>query len=58
VRAHQERGAEGARAGLLGILTALRAAFLLCGARNLVALRASRPVILDPLRTWIEGLGE
>jgi isopentenyl-diphosphate delta-isomerase len=58
VRAHQERGAEGARAALLGILTALRAAFLLCGARNLVALRASRPVILDPLRTWIEGLGE
>ncbi|HEY6100000.1 MAG TPA: alpha-hydroxy-acid oxidizing protein, partial [Anaeromyxobacter sp.] len=58
VRAHQEGGAEGARATLLGILTALRAAFLLCGARNLVALRASRPVILDPLRTWIEGLAE
>ncbi|HZR07024.1 MAG TPA: type 2 isopentenyl-diphosphate Delta-isomerase [Myxococcales bacterium] len=56
VRAHQEGGSDAARATLVGILTALRAAFLLCGARNAVALRASRPVILDPLRTWIEGL--
>jgi hypothetical protein len=29
---------------------------LLCGARNTAALRASRPVILEPLLTWIEGL--
>jgi isopentenyl diphosphate isomerase/L-lactate dehydrogenase-like FMN-dependent dehydrogenase len=58
VRAHQEGGAEAARAQLVGVLTALRAAFLLCGARNAVALRASRPVILEPLSTWIEGLGE
>ncbi len=56
VRAHQEGGAEAARATLVGILTALRAAFLLCGARNAAALRASRPVILDPLQTWVEGL--
>jgi isopentenyl-diphosphate delta-isomerase len=58
VRAHQRGGVEGARAVLSGILGALRAAFLLCGARNVAALRASRPVILDPLRTWIEELAE
>jgi len=56
VRAHQQSGIEGARAELAGILGALRAAFLLCGARDAKALRASRRVILDPLRTWIEGL--
>ena len=58
VRAHQEGGAEAARSALLGILTSLRAAFLLCGARNVVALRASRPIIVEPLKSFIEGLGE
>jgi len=56
VRAHHQSGIEGARAELSGILGALRAAFLLSGARDAAALRASPPVILDPLRTWIEGL--
>ena len=58
VRAHQQGGVESARAVLQGFLASLRAAFLLCGARNVVALRASRPVILEPLRSWIEGLAE
>lgn len=56
VRAHQQGGVEAARATLRGAIDALRAAFLLCGARNLVALQASRPVILEPLKSWIEGL--
>jgi isopentenyl diphosphate isomerase/L-lactate dehydrogenase-like FMN-dependent dehydrogenase len=43
---------------LKGTVDALRAAFLLCGARNVVALRASRPVVLEPLKSWIEGLAE
>jgi isopentenyl-diphosphate delta-isomerase len=58
VRAHQQGGVEAARAALRGALTALRAAFLLCGARNAVSLRASRPVVLEPLKSWIEGLAE
>jgi len=57
VRAHHQSGIEGARAELSGMLGALRAAFLLSGARDAAALRASTRVILDPLRTWIEGLG-
>jgi len=57
VRAHHQSGIEGARAELSGMLDALRAAFLLSGAGDAAALRASTPVILDPLRTWIEGLG-
>jgi isopentenyl-diphosphate delta-isomerase len=56
VRAHQQGGVEAARATLRAVIDALRAAFLLCGARNLVALRATRPVILEPLKSWIEGL--
>jgi isopentenyl-diphosphate delta-isomerase len=56
VRAHQQAGIEGARTALSGVLAALRAALLLCGARNLAALRASRPVILEPLRTWVASL--
>jgi isopentenyl diphosphate isomerase/L-lactate dehydrogenase-like FMN-dependent dehydrogenase len=56
VRAHHQSGIEGARSELSGMLGALRAAFLLSGARDAAALRASTRVILDPLRTWIEGL--
>jgi isopentenyl-diphosphate delta-isomerase len=56
VRAHQQRGIEGARAELGGIVVALRAALLLCGARDVASLRATRPVILEPLRTWIASL--
>jgi len=58
VRAHQKGGVEAARAALKGAIDALRAALLLCGARNVAALRASRPVILEPLKSWIEGLAE
>jgi isopentenyl-diphosphate delta-isomerase len=56
VRAHQQGGIEAARAALSGLLSALRSALLLCGARDVAALRASRPVLLEPLRAWIEGL--
>jgi isopentenyl-diphosphate delta-isomerase len=56
VRAHHEGGVEGAQAALLSIISALRAACLLVGARNVAALRASRPVILEPLKTWQEQL--
>ena len=56
VRAHQQGGIEAARAALAGITAALRAAFLLCGARNVAALRATRPVILEPLQTWVRSL--
>jgi isopentenyl-diphosphate delta-isomerase len=56
VRAHQQSGVEGARSALDAILTALRAALLLCGCRDVAALRASGPVILEPLRTWMQGL--
>ncbi len=56
VRAHQQGGVEAARAALQAVVATLRAAMLLCGARNTAALRASRPVILEPLQTWIEGL--
>ncbi|HEY6911491.1 MAG TPA: type 2 isopentenyl-diphosphate Delta-isomerase [Myxococcales bacterium] len=56
VRAHQEGGIEGARARLRAAVGALRAAFLLSGAADAAALRASRPVILEPLRAWIDGL--
>ena len=56
VRAHQQGGIEAARAAFKAILTALRAAFLLCGARDKAALRASRPIVLEPLKTYIEGL--
>ena len=58
VRAHQQGGVATAREALRACIAALRAAFLLCGARNAVALRASRPIVLEPLKTWIEGLAE
>ena len=56
VRAHQQGGVEVARETLRNAIHAVRAAYLLCGARNSVALRASRPVVLEPLKSWIAGL--
>ena len=56
VRAHQQGGIEAARATLQACIAALRAAFLLCGARDAAALRSSKPIVLEPLKTWIEGL--
>jgi isopentenyl-diphosphate delta-isomerase len=58
VRAHQQGGVEAARETLKGAIHAMRAAYLLCGARNSVSLRSSRPVVLEPLKSWIEGLAE
>ncbi len=57
VRAHQQGGVEAARETLRNAIHAMRAAYLLCGARNSVSMRASRPVVLEPLKSWIEGLG-
>jgi isopentenyl-diphosphate Delta-isomerase len=56
VRAHQNGGIEGARAELRGAIAALRAACLLVGARDVQALRSSRPVLLEPLTSWIAQL--
>lgn len=56
VRAHQSGGLEAARAELRGIVVALRSICLLTGSRNLAALRASKPVLLEPLRSWLEQL--
>ena len=58
LRAHQAGGLDGARAALQRVIAALRAVCLLTGARNLAALRASRPVILEPLAGWLRGLAE
>ena len=56
VRAHQRGGIEAARAQLRGAVAALKAACLLVGARDVQALRASRPVLLEPLPSWIAQL--
>ena len=56
VRAHQEGGAEAAQRVLRGAIAALRATCLLTGARNLLSLRRTSPVLLDPLRSWVEQL--
>ncbi|TMB06757.1 MAG: type 2 isopentenyl-diphosphate Delta-isomerase [Deltaproteobacteria bacterium] len=56
VRAHQGGGIDAARAALHGAIAALRAACLLVGARDVQALRASRPVLLEPLPSWIAQL--
>ncbi len=56
VRAHQSGGVEAARAELRGAVAALRAACLLVGARDVQALRSSRPVLLEPLPAWIAQL--
>ena len=58
VRAHQQGGVEAARETLRNAIHAVRAAYLLCGARNFLSLRASRPVVLEPLKSWIAGLAE
>jgi len=56
VRAHQRGGIDAVRAELRGAIAALRAACLLVGARDVQALRASRPVLLEPLPSWIAQL--
>jgi isopentenyl-diphosphate Delta-isomerase len=56
LRAHQAGGIEGARAALRGMIEALRAVCLLVGAKDVAALRASRPVVLEPLAGWIAQL--
>ena len=56
VRAHQEGGAEAAQRVLRSVVAALRTACLLTGARDLISLRASAKVLLEPLRSWVEQL--
>jgi isopentenyl-diphosphate delta-isomerase len=56
VRAHHDGGLEAARKLLQGFIASLKAAMLLCGARDVAALRGSKPIVLEPLRSWIEGL--
>jgi isopentenyl-diphosphate delta-isomerase len=54
--AHAEGGIDGVRAAVRALVGQLRAVCLLCGARDLAALRAQRPVLLEPLPTWIRSL--
>jgi isopentenyl-diphosphate delta-isomerase len=56
VRAHQRGGIDAVRAELRAAIAALRAACLLVGARDVQALRASRPVLLEPLPSWVAQL--
>jgi len=56
IRAHQRGGIEAARSELRAAVEALRAACLLVGARDVQGLRSSRPVVLEPLRSWISQL--
>lgn len=56
LRAHQQGGIEAARAELRGCVATLKAVCLLCGAKDLAALRARRPVLLEPLPAWIAQL--
>jgi isopentenyl-diphosphate delta-isomerase len=56
LRALELGGLDAARAELRAAAAAVKAACLLVGARNLAELRGSRPVVLDPLRSWIEQL--
>jgi isopentenyl-diphosphate Delta-isomerase len=58
LRAHQRGGIEAARAELRGCIATLKAACLLCGAKDLAALRARRPIVLEPLSSWIAQLDE
>lgn len=57
LQAHDRTGLDGVRAELKGAIDALRAICLLVGAKNLAELRASRPVLLEPLASWIQQLG-
>ena len=56
LKAHQRGGVEAARAELRGCVTALKAICLLTGSRDLAGLRASRPVLLEPLQSWVAQL--
>ena len=58
VRAHQQGGVEAALDALRSVIAGLRAACLLCGARDLAALRASPRILLEPLQSWVEQLAE
>jgi isopentenyl diphosphate isomerase/L-lactate dehydrogenase-like FMN-dependent dehydrogenase len=56
LKAHQRGGIEAARAELRGSISALKAACLLSGARDLAALRAQGAVVLEPLASWVSQL--
>ncbi|GAC1344683.1 MAG: type 2 isopentenyl-diphosphate Delta-isomerase [Myxococcales bacterium] len=56
LRAHHRGGIEAARAELRGCIAALKAACLLCGAKDLAALRARPKVLLEPLAGWVAQL--
>lgn len=58
LRAHQQGGIEAARGELRACVAALKAACLLCGAKDLAALRAQRKVLLEPLASFVAQLDE
>ncbi len=55
-KAFETGGLDAARTALQAVVAALRAACLLVGAKDLAALRGSRPVVLEPLRGYVDGL--
>ena len=56
LRALDSGGPEAARVEVRAAVAAIRAACLLVGARDLAALGRSKPVVLEPLRGWIDQL--
>jgi len=56
LRAHQQGGLEAARAALRELISSLRAIVLLCGAKDLAALRAAPRVIEQPLASHLAQL--
>jgi isopentenyl-diphosphate delta-isomerase len=56
LRAVEQGGLEAAQGQVRATVAALRACALLSGVRDLAGLRASRPVVLEPLAGWIEQL--
>ena len=56
LKAHEKGGLEGARQEIRAAVASLKAACLLVGARNVAELQKTRPIVLEPLRAWVEQL--
>jgi isopentenyl-diphosphate delta-isomerase len=56
LKAIENGGLDAGRVEVRAAVAAIRACCLLVGARNLAELQASRPVVLEPLRSWIDQL--
>ena len=58
LKAHDRGGLPAARQEVKAVIAALKAACLLAGAGSVAALQRSRPVVLEPLRSWVDQLIE